>query len=151
MATQVTAEPEPYWNPLVPELVVTNVDTSLRFYSAAGFTIRYRRPNPEFVYLELGRAQLMLIEEHESAWNILPFDRPLGRGVNFQIEVPDAGEVATYLKDSGFELLQEPLETWYAVSDSQEEGQIELLAQDTDGYLMRFAQILGSRPLNAAN
>ena len=51
-----------YWNPLVPELTVSDVETSLSFYAAVGFTVRFRRTDPEFVYIELGDAQLILSE-----------------------------------------------------------------------------------------
>lgn len=137
-----------YWNPLVPELTVTDVSTSLRFYATVGFTVRFRRTDPELVYLELGEAQLMLEQKHPSGWNIGPLDLPLGRGVNFQIEVPVAVAVAERLKQSGYPLYREPKESWRAVSESREEGQIELLAQDPDGYLMRFVQVLGSRQVS---
>ena len=46
-----------YWNPLVPELTVTDLEASLRFYRGAGFSVRFRREAPSFAYLELGRAQ----------------------------------------------------------------------------------------------
>ena len=134
-----------YWNSLVPELTVTDVETSLRFYATVGFTVRFRRTAPEFAYIELGQAQLMLEQEHESGWEIGPLERPLGRGVNFQIEVPVASDVAERLRQAGYRLYREPKESWYLVSESQEEGQIELLAQDPDGYLMRFVEILGPR------
>ena len=91
-----------YWNPLVPELTVTDVSTSLGFYT---------------------------------------------------IEVPMVFAVAERLKQAGYPLYREPKERWYAVSESREEGQIELLAQDPDGYLMRFVQVLRSRqaPLNPSS
>lgn len=37
---------------------------SLSFYAAVGFTIRFRRTAPEFVYIELGDVQLLLEQEH---------------------------------------------------------------------------------------
>ena len=43
---------EEYWNPLVPELTVTDVETSLSFYAAVGFTVRFRRTEPEFANIE---------------------------------------------------------------------------------------------------
>ena len=63
---------EKYWNPLVPELTVSDVETSLSFYAAVGFTVRFRRSAPEFVYIELGHAQLMLEQEHTSDWDVAP-------------------------------------------------------------------------------
>ncbi len=50
-----------YWNPMVPELSVSNFTTSLRFYcETLGFKIRNQRDNPDFAYLELERVQIML-------------------------------------------------------------------------------------------
>jgi len=34
---------------------------------------------------------------------------------------------------------------WYKVDPSHEDGQIEVLAQDPDGYSLRLVQVLGSR------
>ena len=93
----------------------------------------------------VGDAQVMLEQDHTSSWTVAPLDRPLGRGLNFQREVPIAFDVAERLKQAGYCLYREPTESWYSVSESQEEGQIELLAQDPDEYLMRFVQILESR------
>jgi len=59
---------EDYWNPLVPELSVTDVEKSLKFYEAIGFSVRFRRSSPNFAYIELGQAQLMLEELTEASW-----------------------------------------------------------------------------------
>lgn len=136
---------EQYWSPLVPELTVRSLEDSLRFYEAIGFTTRFRREQPEFAYLELGRAQLMLEQEHAEGWNVEPLDRPLGRGINFQIEVTDADAVQATLRLQGVSLFRDMKDTWYPVSNTQQEGQREFLVQDPDGYLMRFAQYLGRR------
>lgn len=139
---------EQYWNPLVPELTVSSLEHSLRFYRAVGFGVRFRRDEPPFAYLELGQAQLMLEQEHAQGWNIEPLDRPLGRGVNFQIEVSDAKRVLAALEWLGVRPLQGVKDSWYSVAEFQQEGQREVLVQDPDGYLIRFAQNLGRR--NAA-
>lgn len=134
-----------FWNPLVPELTITGMAASLRFYQAIGFTVRYQREHPSFAYLELGQAQLMLEEEHPDGWNLVPLDRPRGRGINLQIEVPLIERVVEALHRMNVHLYREVRETWYAVSATQEEGQRELLVQDPDGYLLRFAEPLGTR------
>lgn len=120
----------------------------MRFYRAVGFGVRFRRDEPPFAYLELGQAQLMLEQEHAQGWNIEPLDRPLGRGVNFQIEVSDANRVLAALEWLGVRPLQGLKDSWYSVAEFQQEGQREVLVQDPDGYLIRFAQNLGRR--NAA-
>ena len=133
------------WNPLVPELTVKDLEASLRFYRAAGFSVRFRRDAPPFAYLELGQAQIMLEEEHAGGWNVEPLDRPLGRGVNFQIEVADAQKTCAALMGIGIEPFRDLKDTWYAVSETVEEGQREFLVQDPDGFLLRFSQPLGRR------
>lgn len=134
-----------YWNPLVPELTVTSLEESLRFYQAAGFSVRHRREYPPFAYLELGHAQLMLEQRHGAGWNVEPLDKPLGRGINFQIEVPDVGQVLSALLSLNVILFRSVEDSWYRVATDAEKGQREFLVQDPDGFLLRFAQDLGQR------
>jgi len=136
---------EPYWNALVPELTVDRIEASLRFYTTAGFSVRFQRDDPPFAYLELGQAQIMLEQQHERGWNVTPLDRPLGRGINFQIEVPDADAVHSALVATGVTIFREVKDTWYSAASNIQKGQREFLVQDPDGYLLRFAQHLGSR------
>ena len=140
---------EPYWNPLVPEFTVAKLAASLAFYQAIGFGIRYQRREPDFAYIELGQAQLMLEQEHPTGWNVLPLDRPLGRGINFQIQVPDLVCVTQALAGLGVPIFSAPQEAWYSTQDGEARGQRALLVQDPDGYLLRFAQCLGSRKSDA--
>lgn len=137
---------EDYWNPLVPELTVADLAASLRFYETAGFAVRFRRDDPPFAYIELGQAHLMLEQEHADGWRVGPLDRPLGRGINLQIEVADAERVRASLLRAGATPLHDVQDAWYRVSDDREEGQREFLVQDPDGYLLRFAQVLAQRP-----
>ena len=134
-----------FWNTLVPELTVTDLEASLVFYAAAGFQIRYRRTSPAFAYIEQGQAQLMLEQEHPGNWKTGVLQRPYGRGINFQIEVDSVHAVVERLRHIGTPLFREPAEAWYASSPTSEEGQIECLAQDPDGYLLRFIEVLGTR------
>jgi catechol 2,3-dioxygenase-like lactoylglutathione lyase family enzyme len=136
---------EPYWSPMVPELTVASLEASLRFYVAAGFAVRFRRADPPFAYLELGSAQLMIEQEHAHGWNIEPLDRPLGRGINLQIMVESAREVFARLQALGVPAFRGIQDTWYRTAPQQEEGRREFLFQDPDGYLLRFAERLGTR------
>lgn len=136
-----------FWNALVPELTVTDLEASLMFYAAAGFQIRYRRTTPPFAYLEQGQAQLMLEQEHADNWKTGVLERPYGRGVNFQIEVDRVDAIVERLRHIGTPLFREPAEAWYASSPTTEEGQIECLVQDPDGYLLRLVEVLGTRSL----
>lgn len=134
-----------FWNALVPELTVTDLEVSLAFYLAAGFQIRHRRASPEFAYIELGQAQLMLEEDHPGNWKTGDLRHPSGRGISFQIEVVSVSAIAGRLRCIGISFFREPKEAWYKTSPTSEEGQIEFLVQDPDGYLLRFVEVLGTR------
>jgi catechol 2,3-dioxygenase-like lactoylglutathione lyase family enzyme len=138
--------PPDYWNPLVPELDVSDLEVSLRFYvNLLGFRVRFCRAEPAFAYLELGQAQMMLEQQHSGAWLTAELVRPFGRGINFQIEVEDAAALAQRLEQAGAGLFRPLEEKWYAVGGGCQEGQLQFLVQDPDGYLLRFVQSLGSR------
>lgn len=112
---------------------------------SGNFSLRFRATEPPFVYLELGQAQLMLEQAHAEGWQVAPLERPLGRGVNFPIEVSDAQAVWAALQSQGYEPFRGMKDSWYPVSPTAQEGQREFLTQDPDGYLMRSAQPLGRR------
>ncbi len=49
------------WAKLVPELVVADLEASLRFWRGLiGFSVAYDRPEAGFAYLDLDGAQIML-------------------------------------------------------------------------------------------
>ena len=76
-------------NPLVPELECLDFSASLDFYvRIIGFIVLFSRPESNFAYLGLGRAQIML-KQANGYWQTGPLERPLGRGLNLQITVPD--------------------------------------------------------------
>lgn len=53
-----------YWKPLVPGLTAADIEHSLRFNVATGFSICLHRTDLAFAYLDLAQAQLMLEQEH---------------------------------------------------------------------------------------
>ncbi|OTA16869.1 bleomycin resistance protein [Xenorhabdus vietnamensis] len=131
-----------YWNRMVPELTVTDFSASLDFYQRVlGFKILIRRENPDFVYLSLGEAQLMLEAFHDSGWNTGELSKPLGRGINFQIEVDDVAPILANLQINKIELYRPLKDNYYNIGDTQA-CQREFLVQDPDGYLLRFSQYI---------
>jgi catechol 2,3-dioxygenase-like lactoylglutathione lyase family enzyme len=131
---------------LVPELLVFDIDRSLAFWrDACGFEVRYSRPEEGFAYVALGGAHLMLEQAGISRnWVTDPLEPPLGRGINFQITVPDAGSLAATLTHAGFDLFM-PLERkWYRIG-FEEAGVEQFLVTDPDGYLIRFQSSKGRR------
>lgn len=137
------------WRPLVPELIVDDLATSLRFWrDRLGFRVLYERPAEGFVYLEREGAEVMLEALGERSWVVAPMERPFGRGINLQIETRSLTTLLDALADAEWPLYRQPEERWYAVGD-QEAGQRQFVVQDPDGYLLRFAQSLGLRPLRS--
>jgi catechol 2,3-dioxygenase-like lactoylglutathione lyase family enzyme len=139
----VTSNPEPA---LVPELLVRDLPASLGFWSGlCGFEVRYDRPEEGFAYIALGAAHLML--ERLGAgrqWIAAPIERPFGRGVNFQVSVPDVEPILAALRAADVALFMPPEEKWYRVGD-EEAGVRQFLVADPDGYLIRFQASIGRR------
>lgn len=138
----MTDQKEPYWNRMVPELTVTDFSTSLRFYTdTLGFSVMIRRSNPDFAYINLGEAQLMLEQFHDQGWNTAELIKPLGRGINFQIEVDDIKAIHDRLTAQGVPLYRQLQDNHYPVGEAIA-CQREFLVQDPDGYLLRFSQYI---------
>ncbi|AOI79634.1 bleomycin resistance protein [Burkholderia sp. NRF60-BP8] len=134
------------WAALVPELICSDLAASVRFYrDVLGFGIRFERPEDGFAYLELGGAQLMLEQQRPESWLTGPMEPPFGRGINLQIEVDSIGPIHDRIAAAGVALFVGPRTSWYR-QDDIEHGQIEMLVQDPDGYLLRLVEILPQRP-----
>lgn len=133
------------WAKLVPELACSDLTASLNFYcTTLGFTCRFSRPEDGFAYLDWGGAQIML-EQKENAWRTAALEKPFGRGINLQIDVEDLSLLTARLSAAQVPHFQDVQTAWYRENDI-EHGQMELLVQDPDGYLLRFVQPLGTRP-----
>lgn len=126
------------WNPMVPELLVSDFEKSLNFYvEILGFSIMFQRTEPKFAYLEINGAQLMIEEDHQTAWRVGEIENPRGRGINLQIDVPSVKEVSSRVENAGLSVFRAVHESWYSTSEG-EVGHLELLVQDPDGYLLRL-------------
>jgi catechol 2,3-dioxygenase-like lactoylglutathione lyase family enzyme len=134
--------------PLVPELMCRDPAASRAFYvDLVGFSIRYERPESDFVFLDLEGAQIMLCPIHDD-WVTGTMEAPLGRGINLQIEVSDVDALRDRIVAAGRALFQDMETSWYR-DGATEHGQREFLVQDPDGYLLRFCQDLGTRPIRS--
>lgn len=135
------------WKPLVPELLVSDLQVSLCFWrDLLGFRVLYERPAEGFAYLERDRAEVMLETLGERSFGVGTLERPFGRGINLQIEARSLAPLLEALAQAQWPLYRQPEERWYRTGDS-ETGQRQFLVQDPDGYLLRFAQGLGVRPV----
>jgi catechol 2,3-dioxygenase-like lactoylglutathione lyase family enzyme len=124
---------------LVPELSVTDLGSSLVFYrDLLGFSLRYGRPEEGFAYLERGSAELMLDQIGRGRdWVTGPLERPLGRGINLQIEVDHLQPVLDRLSAAGVALFQPVEVRTYRLGD-RSVSQRQFCVQDPDGYLLRL-------------
>lgn len=137
------------FNKLVPELIASDIKRSLKFYcKVIGFRVEYERSEEGFAFISYHGSQLMLGQDRfkTSPWRVEPLAHPYGRGMNLSIECPDVTTMARTLKKSGYEL-RKPIETFWYKSDKELLGESNFLVQDPDGYLLRFAQDLGSKPV----
>lgn len=136
-------------NSLVPELSITDFKETIRFYTETiGFKIEYQRTEEGFAYLSLGESQIMVDKIGLTrTWATGELEYPLGRGINLQIEVDDIDSIINRLHRDGVELFMELEEKWYRKDDT-EVGNRQFLVQDPDGYLLRFFEDLGERPLS---
>jgi catechol 2,3-dioxygenase-like lactoylglutathione lyase family enzyme len=128
---------------LVPELLVHSLGESLDFWcQLCGFAVLYDRPDEGFAYIASGRAHVMLEQEGVGRnWVTAPLDRPLGRGVNFQVSTPSIEPLVKALRGADWPLFMEPERKWYRTGKT-ELGVAQFLVQDPDGYLIRFQSAL---------
>lgn len=134
---------------LVPELHCSDLDQSLAFYvGLLSFRVLYDRPEDRFAFLDRGGAELML-EEYAPGARMLakaPFERPYGRGINFQIRVEDVDALHAKVVDAGLPTFLPLEERWYR-RDGTELGCRQFIVEDPDGYLLRLQQDIGTRPI----
>jgi catechol 2,3-dioxygenase-like lactoylglutathione lyase family enzyme len=132
---------------LVPELLVGDVARSVEFWCGlCGFAVEYERAEEGFAYVVRGSAHVMLEQQGLGRnWVTGALERPLGRGINFQISVPDLTPILSALSEADYPLFMEPEIRWYRVSAQEETGVEQFLVTDPDGYLIRFQSSLGGR------
>lgn len=135
-------------NQLIPELSIFDLEKSLDFYvNVLKFSIGYQRKEEGFALLILGDAQIMIDQIRIGrTWQTGKFHYPLGRGINFQIKVARVASLLNRLKHFNIDLFLKVEEKWYS-NDNCEVGQKQFLIMDPDGYLLRFVEDLGVRPI----
>ncbi len=139
-------------NALVPEFAVSNWERSKQFYcELLGFSCVYERPEDGFCFLKLGEAELMIDQIGKGRTfddGHLPESYPFGRGLNVQIRVRSISELVETLKRHSVALYLAPEEKWYRTG-REESGNRQFVVADPDGYLLRFYEDLGRRPVRA--
>ena len=146
---------------LVPELDVTALARSLRFYAEVlGFRILFERPAERFAYLERDGVELMLQEAVGPGrrFRTASLEPPFGRGINFQLRVEDVDAVHARAVEAGVNIVLPLEERWYRVDVAEvggrwqvtgpsDAGNRQFVLADPDGYLWRPFSDLGVRPV----
>lgn len=135
---------------LIPELSVSDYNTSLDFYTEVlCWDVLYARPEEGFAMLALGSTRLMIDQlglGRDFDAGLTTTDRPFGRGVNLEITVAAISPLLAALAAAGHRLHLPEEEKWYRTGND-EIGQRQFIVADPDGYLLRFVEPLGRRAL----
>ena len=145
---------------LVPELDVTALATSLRFYTEVlEFRMLFEQSAEQFAYLERDGVELMVQEASGPGrrFRTAPLEFPGGRGVNFLLRVEDVEALYARAVEAGFSIIVPIEERWYRVDVAEsggrwpvtgptEAGNRQFVLADPDGYLWRPFRDLGTRP-----
>ena len=135
------------WAPMVAELHVNNLGTSLSFWqNVLGFETAFERPEERFVYLEHPEGHRIMLCQRHGRFETGPLELPLGQGAMFQLYFASIDPVLSALGTINWALYLGPREVWRRTGDC-ESGQREVFVQDPDGYLLMVAESLGQRPL----
>ena len=135
------------WNQIIPEFDVFNLDNSVHFYvDLIGFSIVYERKEDKFVFLEFENVQIILqeINKEENKWKTAKLEYPLGRGINFQIDVTNIDKIYNNLKENKYEIFVDIEDHWYRKGNIFM-GCREFLVQDPNGYVLRFSEDLENK------
>lgn len=124
------------FNSLIPELSVSNIEISKKFYENLGFGIIYERQEEKFCFIQLENNQIM-IEENNDNWNVGKKKYPYGNGINISMSVGNVEELYKCLKNKKIKFFLDLKVNEYRVNDKIFQDK-EFLLQDPDGYLLRF-------------
>ncbi len=141
-----------YSGMVIAELWCSDFQKSLLFYTEnLGFTIGQHKEGSTHAYLSLQGALIMISSfAQDGIWETGPFEKPLGRGINFSFGVDDVQRVYDKAKAQGLMPFVDMYTTWYWRPDRMVNYK-EFAIQDPDGYLLRFSECIGSRPIKSGD
>ena len=133
---------------LLPELYDSDIAKTKSFYmNTLGFSMMYERPENKFLRVERQGSEFMFVEynpENKTQWILVPLEYPYGRGISFQMDTANVDELYQKVQASGATIYLPMEEEWYRADDVYL-GCRQFIVQDPDGYLLRFAEDLGTR------
>ena len=133
---------------MVPELWCSDFQASLRFYTETlDFGISQHKDGSTHAYLRLGTSLIMISNfEQDGTWETGPFEKPLGRGINFCFFVENVQDIYDAVTSKGVTPFVDLYTTWYWRPDCMANYK-EFAILDPDGYMLRFSECIGSRPV----
>jgi len=133
-------------NLLIPELLCADFNKSLNFYTEIlGFEIRYDREEG-FAMLEREGVQIMLDQNRSDNWVSGPLEYPYGRGINLQIKTTSIIDLYESVKKANARIYLPLKEEWYQANEVML-GCLQFIVFDIDGYMLRFSQDIGTKPV----
>lgn len=134
------------FNLLIPELLCADFNKSLIFYTEIlGFKIRYDREEG-FAMLEREGVQIMLDQTRPDNWVSGPLEYPYGRGINLQIKTTSIIDLYESVKKANARIYLPLKEEWYRANEVML-GCLQFIVFDIDGYMLRFSQDIGTKPV----
>jgi len=132
---------------VVAELWCHDFQESLAFYTETiGFSVGQHKTGSTHAYLVLGQSHIMISNyDYRGTWETGPFEKPLGRGLNFSFFVDDVQSMYDDLKLKKVEPFVDIYTIWYWRPDCMANHK-EFAVLDPDGYMLRFSERIGSRP-----
>lgn len=88
------------------------------------------------------------IDGDNNKWQTGELQYPLGRGINFEIDVESIDAIYNRLNSENYEIFIDVEEHWYR-KDNILLGNKEFLVKDPNGYLLRFSEELPSKEINS--
>ena len=114
---------------IIPEVVISNMDRSMAFYTSLGFVQDQvgivDDKGSQWYSLVMGDATVWILRE--DAMDGFQTDTPRGHGVHLYLTVDDVDGLYAQLKASGAKIVHEIATQWY--------GLREFIVADPDGYL----------------
>ncbi len=131
------------WPSCVPELLVTSLADSLAVWCGVlGFRVVYDRPEANFAMLALHGGWVMLDQLGDPRdWLAGPLERPFGRGLNLEFDVPAVDVIHDAAATAGLPIFLPIHEKRYRVR-GRDLAVRQFIVADPDGYLLRFSQRL---------
>ncbi len=123
---------------IAPELFVSNVDASVRFYTQTlGFELLRADPpgddgRSDFAVVARGGAMIMLADERMLRGSGEPIGEPRGRGIDVRIMAGDVDALYASLQQAGANIVAPLRDRPYGLRD--------FVVRDPDGFGLRFAR-----------